>query len=120
MKGKVFLIHWSAPEAEELAKPLQKDGWQVCVEAEDGARACRTILGERPDVIVVSLARLPSHGIGTAYYLRSVRETCHLPIVFVGGDGETVANAKNKVPDAMFTDVPKLGKTLSPLSKQKA
>ena len=34
MKGKVFLVHWSVPEAEEMAQPLRKDGWEVGIEAE--------------------------------------------------------------------------------------
>lgn len=115
MKGKVFLIHWSAPEAEELARPLRHEGWEVVVEAEEGARACRQIVGAVPDVLVVYLTRLPSHGIGTAYYLRSVPETRHLPIVFVGGAREIVAKAKSKVPDALCVSAADLAKALAGL-----
>ncbi len=117
MKGKLFLIHWNAPEAEELAKSLRNDGWDVVTEAEDGARAARQILGAVPDAMVVYLNRLPSHGVGTAYYLRSVRETRHMPIVFVDGEEEAVEKAKDKVPDALFASDTELEEVLTPLSK---
>ena len=117
MKGKLFLIHWNAPEAEEFARPLRQDGWQVTVEAEDGARAARQILSSVPDVMVVYLTKLPSHGVGTAYYLRSVRQTRQMPIVFVGGQQEAVAKAKDKVPDAKCINPDELETVLTPLSQ---
>ncbi len=117
MKGKVFLIHWSALEAEELARPLRKEGWQVLVEAEEGARAYRQIMSAVPDVMVVYLTKLPSHGIGTAYFLRSIMETRHMPIVFVGGEDEVVAKAKDKIPDAQCVRPSELAKILTRLSK---
>lgn len=51
MKGKLILIHWKALEAEALATPLRRAGWQVDVEAEDGARAGKAIGASPPDAV---------------------------------------------------------------------
>ncbi len=102
MAGKLFLIHWKAAEAEELAKPLRAVGWQVATEAEDGARAGKAIKDTQPDVVVIYLTRLPSHGRETADGLRSLKATRVIPIVFVGGQGDALAKTKAKVPDATY------------------
>ena len=48
MKGRLFLVHWNAAEAAELAAPFEQAGWQVESEAEDGARAGKRILANPP------------------------------------------------------------------------
>ena len=102
-KGKVFLIHWNLSEAEAHAQSLRQVGWQVAVEAEDGARAGNTIKTDPPQVVVIYLSRLPSHGRETAHYLRSLKATRSIPIVFVDGKEEAVEKTKVKVPDAIYT-----------------
>jgi len=61
MTGRIFLIHWHALEAAELATPLEQAGWQVETEAEDGARAGKRLLANPPVAAVIYLTRLPSH-----------------------------------------------------------
>ncbi|MBI2304533.1 MAG: hypothetical protein HYU86_07285 [Chloroflexi bacterium] len=117
MKGKLFLIHWSASEAAEFAIPLRARGWQVEVEAEDGARAGKRIKENPPHVVVIYLTRLPSHGRETARYLRSLKATRHLPIVFVDGKEEAVARVRADVPDAVFTVTEELETVISKFAK---
>jgi DNA-binding response OmpR family regulator len=102
MKGKLFLIHWKQAEAEELAKPLRAAGWQVEIEAEDGARAGQRILADPPQAVVIYLTRLPSHGRETAHALRSYKAGREIPILFVDGESEKVEKVRFKVPDAAF------------------
>ncbi|MBI4235794.1 MAG: hypothetical protein HY688_00345 [Chloroflexi bacterium] len=104
MKGRLFLVHWNAAEAEAHAQALRSDGWEVLgFEAEDGARAVKAIVAALPDVVVVYLHRLPSHGRETAAFLRSTRATCQVPIVFVDGQGEALEKTRVRVPDAVYT-----------------
>ncbi len=103
MTRRLFLIHWNEEEAKERAERLRAEGWEVEVEAKDGADAAERIKASPPDAVVVSLSRLPSHGRETARYLRSRYAPEDLPIVFVGGDEEKVARVREAVPQAAYT-----------------
>ncbi len=103
MKGKVFLVHWNLSQAEGVARELRSDGWEVDIESKDGARAYQLIKANPPNVVVVYLTHLPSHGRETAHALRSTKATRNLPIVFVDGKDEAVARTREKVADALFT-----------------
>ena len=37
-KGRIFLFHWNQNEAKEYAEQLEKEGWDVDYEWEDGAK----------------------------------------------------------------------------------
>jgi CheY-like chemotaxis protein len=117
MKGKVFLVHWDAAEAEAYAEQIRGWGWEVSgVEAEDGGRAYRLIRDSRPDVLVIYLTRRPGHGRETARALRDVKATRDLPIVFVGGEEEALANVRAKVPDAIYVPAEGLEQALEPFA----
>ncbi len=116
MKGKIFLIHWDPNEAEDLAKPLRDSGWTVEIEAVDGARAGMKIKTEPPDIIVIYLTRLPSHGRETAHWLRDTKAKIDIPIIFVGGKEEAIVNTKAKVPDAIYTTSEELQNILIQIS----
>lgn len=98
---RLFLIHWNSAEASTLAEPLRDLGWTVEVETEDGARAGKRIPELQPTVVVIYLTRLPSHGRETTNYLASTKATRHVPIVFVGGQGEALERTKAKAPNAL-------------------
>jgi DNA-binding response OmpR family regulator len=110
----LFLIHWNAYEADILAQDLRTQGFQVQIESADGARAYKEIKADPPDVIVIYLTRLPSHGLQTAIALKENKTTRAIPIIFVDGEGEAVKKTKSKLPEAIFTTSPKL---LSVISK---
>ncbi len=117
MTGRIFLIHWNATEAEELANRLRADSWTVGTEAEDGYRAGRLIKKNLPDAVVIYLTLLPSHGRETAAYLRSQKATRGLPIVFVDGNEKAVTKTKAKVPDAIFTTSAELNNVLAQFAR---
>jgi CheY-like chemotaxis protein len=115
MAGSLFLIHWNELEAAEIAQPLIALGWQVEYEAEDGARAGKRIRELKPDVIVVYLSRLPSHGRETAHALRSMNATRSIPVVFVDGKQEAIEKTRLKVPGALFVTSAELDSVLARL-----
>ena len=117
-KGRAFLIHWNLSEAEEYAQNLRSAGWQVEIEAGDGARAGNAIKVDPPQVVVIYLSRLPSHGRETAHALHSFKVTRNIPIVFVDGKEEAVEKTKVKVPDAIFTTSEELEHAIQKISQE--
>ena len=118
MKGKLFLIHWNASEVEEHASALRSDGWSVEVESQDGARAGKLIKADPPDVVVIYLTKLPSHGRETARYLRSLKATRDVPILFVDGEEEAIETTRAKVREAVYVTSEELRNTLRAISKR--
>ena len=116
MKGKLFLIHWNRAEAEERAQRFRADGWDVRYEAEDGSKAYQAVGEFLPDVVVVSLVRLPSHGRVTSEHIRQRKATRAIPIVFVDGDREPLEKTKTAVPDAVYTTSAALDGVLAALA----
>lgn len=103
MKGRLFLFEWNKQAAEARARELREAGWDVSVESEDGARGGKAVLANPPDVLVLDLARRPSHSRETAHALRSYKAGRNIPIVFVDADDENLKKTRPKVPDALFT-----------------
>lgn len=102
MKGKLFLIHWHEGEAGELAARLGAAGWEVAYEAEDGGRAYKKVKADPPDIIVCSLARLPSHGRRTVAYIKESKAAPHIPVIFTGGEREALEKTRAQVPEAEY------------------
>lgn len=101
MRGKLFLIHWNAPLAEQMARELRDAQWAVAFESEDAMRAVRRIREAPPNAIVISLARAPSHGLETADTIRAMKGAS-VPIVFVDGKTEIVKAAQDRVAASVF------------------
>ncbi|MFN7921479.1 MAG: hypothetical protein U0Q16_15360 [Bryobacteraceae bacterium] len=99
---RLRLVHWNETEARELAGRIRGKGIQVEVAPISGKEVIRTIREDPPDVVVISLDRLPSHGREVAAALRMTKATRHVPIVFAGGEPEKVAKVRERLPDAGF------------------
>ena len=67
----------------------------------------------RPDVLVISLDRLPSHGRRVAAVTGETRRLADLPIVFVGGAAEKREAARRDFPEARFTTAGRLLQTVA-------
>jgi len=61
-----------------------------------------------PDIFVISLDRLPSHGRQYAQWLWEAKKRQHIPIVFVGGEDEKVKATQLKFPKAVYCKENKL------------
>jgi len=115
---KIFYVHWHADEAEAAAEAMREAGHEVELETEDGGRAWKALRAAPPDVLVVSLARKPSHGRRTAAVTETHGDLSALPIVFVGGDEATVEKTREDFPDASFTDAAHLDEVLDGLAER--
>ncbi len=116
MKGRAFLVHWREAEAEVLAREIRNMGWNVDIETNDGDRAGKRISEDPPDVVVIYLTRLPSHGRETGHALRTIKATKNIPLVYVDGNDEAVDRTKRAIPDAIYTTTEELDRTLSSYS----
>ncbi|MEX2161056.1 MAG: hypothetical protein WD751_03995 [Anaerolineales bacterium] len=116
-KGRLFLFHWNKPEAEEYAKQLRGQGWEVDFEWEDGARGGNAVKLNPPNAVVFYHTRLPSHSRATAEYLAEAKATRNIPLIFVGGEGEALEKTRKKIASGIFVSEDKLATALSKYAK---
>jgi hypothetical protein len=96
----VYLVHWNEAEWRDRAAPLAAAGHEVHGHwRQDKAPAWQ---GFEPQVAVISLERLPAHGREIADWIWSARKRRHVPVVFVGGKPEKVAETRTRFPDAVY------------------
>ena len=107
----IFLVHWNAKEAQEKADMLRKFGYDVSHEL-SGPAIFREIRKKAPDIFVIDLSRLPSHGRDVALSIRQTKSTRLIPIVFIEGDPEKTARIKDHLPDATYTSWSKIQSAL--------
>ncbi len=102
--SRILYIHWSPAEAVERAARLRRGGHEVETRSEPGSAGFRAVRANPPELFVIDLSRLPSHGRDVAVWLRRQKATHRIPILFVGGDPERVASVGSVLPDAAFTE----------------
>lgn len=97
---KIFYTHWHEAEAAERIKPLLAAGYPVHThwQTESGTNLKEPF----PEVFVVSLDRLPSHGRAIADWVIGAKKRQHLPLIFEGGQPDKVAATQAKFPQALY------------------
>jgi CheY-like chemotaxis protein len=101
----VRLIHWNGDEGRERQQQLRSRGHEVDYDDVEPPVLTRILRSGSPDVYVIDLTRLPSHGRQVAMWLRTTKATRHTPIVFLDGDPAKVAHLKTLLPDAFYTSM---------------
>ncbi len=98
--AKIFYLHWNEAELNTLAAPLVKAGYEVSSHwsTETHAKFGETL----PDAVVISLARLPSHGRAVAEWFWEAKKRRHIPLIFAAGRPDKVKTMKAKFPKAIF------------------
>jgi hypothetical protein len=100
--ARVFYVHWDKDEAAAGARGLREAGHSVRYEAQDGAAVWKELKKSRPDALVVSLAKLPSHGRRVAAATLENKALADIPVIFVGGEDEKVAAVRKQFPLATY------------------
>src|SRR4051812_38364138 len=98
----VRVIHWRAEEAEPLLAACRRTGFEVDYLPADGSAIARAIRNKLPGIIVIDLSRRPGHSREVAVWLRNIKATRSIPILFVGGEEEKVTAVRERLPDAEF------------------
>ena len=100
--SRIVLVHWNVEEAKARARTLNQFGHRAEVLCDSERRNLNKIRESPPDLFLIDLNRLPSHGREVGGYFRRIKATRHVPILFVDGDSEHVTRARNLIPDAQF------------------
>jgi hypothetical protein len=98
--AKVYLVHWNQAEAEARAAELAAAGHEVTLHW--SAEKFEPWGDYRPDAVVISLDRLPSHGREVAGWVWEAKKRQAIPIVFAGGAADKVAATRAKFPAATY------------------
>ncbi len=112
---RLFYIHYHADEAEGHAQVLRQAGYAV--ECHATTHQAPALSKENlPDILVLSLDRLPSHVRAVADWYWEAKYRRVRPIVFVGGLEEKVETARRQFPNAVFCRRDDLLTTLAAVS----
>jgi hypothetical protein len=98
--AKVFFLHWNEDECKAHGETLRRAGHQVALHWSTDKGA--PLKDDLPDVAVISLERLPSHGRAVAGWLWEAKKRQHIPIVFAGGEAAKVAATRKEFPKALY------------------
>jgi len=101
--ARVRLVHWKANEAAALLAGLRAAGHTVDYDEKLSSAGFGAIRQSPPDAFVIDLSRLPSHGREVATFVRGLKATRHILIVFVGGLPEKIEAIRKALPDARFS-----------------
>jgi CheY-like chemotaxis protein len=97
--ARLRFLHWKPVEAAPKIQLLRKAGHEVLYEEKPTPASIK--LGD-PQALLIDLSRMPSHGREIAVHHRGRKSTRHIPIVFVDGDSEKVAQIRKLIPDAFY------------------
>ena len=89
--NKIFFIHFNEAERREKIFPLKKAGYKV--DYHFSTETVADLRKDLPEVLVVCLDRLPSHGKRYAGWLWEAMKRQHIPVVFCGGNPKKILNS---------------------------
>jgi CheY-like chemotaxis protein len=118
--SRVLLVHWNAEEAKAKARTLTDLGHKAEILCDSEKPNLARVRESPPDLVLIDLNRLPSHGREIARYFRRAKATRQVPILFVDGDAERVGRAKQLIPDAEFGKWERIESALKKASRRKA
>jgi CheY-like chemotaxis protein len=100
--SRILLVHWNEKEARERSRKLKALGHKAAILSDTEKSNFEAIRESPPDLFLIDLTRLPSHGREIAGYLRRLKATRNVPVLFVDGDADRVFRTRSLIPDADF------------------
>ena len=116
---KIKLIHWDKDLCEEKIRLLKSIGHQVGSESKLDKETFKRIKEYPPDVFLIDLTRLPSHGKEIAVGLRQIKSTRNIPIIFTEGEKEKIEKIRELLPDAIYSSWKNIRSALKKASEQR-
>ena len=112
----LFYLHWNEKELKERIAALKELKCKIIFHwSTDSTPEWGDTL---PDIFIISLDRLPSHGRQYAEWLWEAKKRQHIPLLFVDGQPEKVEITKAKFSRAIFCSSGNLQGTLSKVLKE--
>lgn len=102
----LFYLHWNEQELKERIKLLKE--LKLTIHSHWSTEETANWSEKLPDIFVISLDRLPSHGRHYAEWLWEAKKRQHIPVIFVGGKPDKVEETKLKFPKAVYCSSDKL------------
>ncbi len=102
-KPHLCLVCWDPPKAADHAAALNRVGHRVTLVTSSVRGWIGYVRDLAPDVMVIDLDRLPSHGREVGIHLRTSKSTRHIPLVYLGGEPSKVERVHSDLPDAIFS-----------------
>lgn len=102
-RSKIEVVHWKPEEITSQLAMLQKAGYAITCRGFD-QEIWKKLRANPPEVLIIDLSRLPSHGREVGLAMRQSKSTRNLPLIFVGGPPEKVEKVKNLLPDAWYCE----------------
>jgi len=109
----IRLVHWNEEEVPERARRLERLGCEVEATVPGTSIGIRELTARPPSAFVIDLSRLPSHGREVARAVRQSKALRVVPILFVDGKPDKVAEAEAEFPDACFSSWEEAGAALA-------
>ena len=97
-----MFVHWNEDEAKDRARKIAAYGHKVTTLCSSDKEDILSVRNSPPELFVIDLNRLPSHGREIAGYFRRTKSTRQVPILFVDGDEAKKQRAQHLIPDAEF------------------
>ncbi|GAB4137213.1 MAG: hypothetical protein Fur0041_11900 [Bacteroidia bacterium] len=110
----LFYLHWNEQELLERITHLNDLDFEI--HSHSSQRETPQWKERWPDIFVISLEHLPSHGREYAQWLRSAKKRNHIPLIFVDGQSDKVEQMKLIFPDAIFCSREELPEFLKKIS----
>src|SRR5437660_12175544 len=117
--SRLLLVHWNAEEAQAKARTHKGLGHTTEILCDSEKPNLGRVRESPPDLFLIDLNRLPSHGREIAGHFRRGKATRQVPILFVDGDADRVNRARQLIPDADFGKWEKIESALKRASRPK-
>jgi hypothetical protein len=111
---RITYVHYDAAAAAPVVAALRKAGHAVRAVTSGDESPVRAF-DPLPQAVVVSLAKLPSHGRAVVEWLWEAKYRQVIPVVFTDGAPDKVAAARRQFPAARFLAGAELVRTLAAL-----
>jgi hypothetical protein len=98
--ASLFYIHFNEAELSERLKKLT--GSKLQLSGHWSTEEAAKFTDGLPDIFVISLDRLPSHGRQYVQWLWEAKKRQHIPVIFVDGKPDKVEATKAKFPQAVY------------------
>jgi hypothetical protein len=115
---RILVIHYDPAEVLMLASRIRRENFEADVYSVRGTAGFSAIRGAPPDAIVIDLTRMPSYGRAMGALLRESKSLRKIPLVFIEGDPVKTKLVKKTLPDALFTNVLRIGAALEKAIRQ--
>lgn len=97
---KILLVHWNEAELQSRLEDLNASGFDASGHWEQGAKFDSDHM---PDALVISLDRLPSHGLAIAEWFAESKKRQGVSVWLVGGDEDRQRRGIERCPGAQLT-----------------